>query len=301
MPNRAPSAFVLLLVTVGSAHAADARRWTVEPEGVTFEATAADFRAWKGPATGAPAFSVAALLAQRKKEFDDYAQEQARELEGPDPPQYGMSVSDETVTFEVLSAVGPILSYREMSGGYTAGTAHPTGYERLGTRDLSRADDSPRLLDLFPEKQVVAALKADRWLRKFANPERGFARATSVAELVAALDPDWAQENAAGDEPDCSLDVSFGDRFGGTFYFHHVEKGRLAVRIPVAPGSEWCNRLAGRQEVGLLLPIPDALRAHVGKAERGEAGFLAASRKAFGPLKYEGAWEVDIKDLVRKR
>jgi hypothetical protein len=294
------AAVVILLLPSGVAHAGEARRWTVEPEGVTFEATASDFRAWKGPATGAPAFSVAALLAKRKKEFDDYAQEQARELEGPDPPEYGLSVSDETVTFEVLSVVGPILSYREMSGGYTAGTAHPTGYERLGTRDLSRADASPRLLDLFPEKQVVAALKADRWLRKFANPERGFARATSVAELVAALDPDWAQENATGDEPECSLDVSFGDGFGGTFYFHHVEKDRLAVRIPVAPGSEWCNRLALRQEVGLLLPIPDALRVHVARAERGEAGFLAANRKAFGPLKYEGAWEVDIKDLVRR-
>jgi hypothetical protein len=118
---------------------------------------------------------------------------------------------------------------------------------------------------------------------------------------VAALDPDWAQENATGDEPECSLDVSFGDGFGGMFYLHHVEKGRLAVRILVAPGSEWCNRIAGPQEVGVLLPIPDALRAHVARAERGEAGFLAANRKAFGPLKYEGAWEVDIEDLVRKR
>ena len=295
------AALASLLLVPGIAQAADARRWTVEPEGVTFEAAASDFRAWKGAATGAPAFSVAALLAQRKKEFDDYAQEQAREREGPDPPQYGLSISDETVTFEVLSAVGPILSYREMSGGYTAGTAHPTGYTLVGVRDLSRADASPRLLDLFPEKQVVAALKADRWIRKFANPEGGFARATSVAELVAALDPDWAQENVTGDEPDCSLDVSFGEGFGGMFYFHHVEKGRLAVRILVAPGSEWCNRLAQTQEVGVLLPIPDALRAHVAKAERGEAGFLAANRKAFGPLKYEGSWEVDIQTLVRKR
>ena len=185
----------------------------------------------KGPTTGAPAFSVSALLAQRKKEFDDYAQEQARELEGPTRRRHGLSISDETVTFEVLSAVGPILSYREMSGGYTAGTAHPTGYTLVGVRDLVRAAASPRLLDLFPEKQVVAALKADRWVRKFANPEGGFARATSVAELVAALDPDWAQENATGNEPDCSLDVSFGEGFGGMFYFHHVEKGRLAVRI----------------------------------------------------------------------
>lgn len=291
---------VAVLLTAPVVRAAESRRWTVEPEGVTFEATASDFRAWKGSTTGAPAFSAAALLAERKKEFDEYAQQQARELEGPDPPEYGLSVSDESVTFEVLSVVGTLLSYRDAGGGYTAGTAHPTGHTLVAVRDLARPDVSPTILDLFPEKQVVAALKADRWVRKFANPERGFDRAATLADLVAALDPDWAQGNATADDHDCTVDVSFDGSFGGMFYFHHVDKGRVAVRILVPPGSEWCNRANGPAEIGILLPIPDALRAHVGKAERGEAGFLAANRKAFGPLKYEGSWEVDIRDLVRK-
>lgn len=291
---------VAVLLAYASAEGADARRWTVEPERVTFEVSASDARAWRGPATGEPVFSVAALLAGRKKAFDDDAREQARELEGPDPPQQGVSISDESVTYEVLSIVGPLLSYRETSGGYTAGTAHPTGHQSVEVRDLSRAKASPRLLDLFPEKQVVAALKTDRWLRKFANPERGFERATTVAQLLAALDTSWALENTAAEEPDCPLDVSFGEGFGSEFYFHHVEKDRVAVRILVPPGSEWCNRIQGPQEVGVLLPIPDALRAHVGRAQRGEAGFLAANRKAFGPPTYQESWEVDIQTL-RKR
>ncbi len=293
---RIPLAVVLL--AHAPALAAETRRWTVEPERVTFEVTVSDTRAWRGPATGAPALSMAALLAARKKAFDDYAREQARELEESPPPE-GTMISDESATFEVLSIVGPFLSYRETSGGYTAGAAHPTGHVSLETRDLAR-DASPPLLDLFPEKPVVAALKADRWVRKFANPEGGFARATTVAQLLAALDPNWAQENAAGEEPDCSLDVSFGGSFGAEFYFHHVEKDRVAVRILVAPGSEWCNRAQGPQEIGLLLPIPDALRAHVAKAQRGEAGFLAGNRKAFGPPTYQGSWEIDVGTLVRK-
>ena len=296
----APLLAVLTVLAPAVATAADTPRWTVEPEGVTFEVTASDLRAWKGPATGAPSFSVAALLAEKKKEFDDYAKEQARDLEGPDPPEYGLGISDESVTFEVLSIVGPVLSCRETSGGYTAGAAHPTGYQLVSVRDLARPDASLRVADLFPEKAVVAALKADRWVRKFANPERGFARATTIEQLRATLDTDWAQENEGGEEGDCSLDVSFDDSFGRMFYFHHVEKDRVAVRILVPPGSEWCNRANGPQEIGILLPIPESLRAHMGKAQRGEAGFLAANRKALGPLKYEGSWEVDIRTLVRK-
>jgi hypothetical protein len=299
---RRPRSWILaaaLLLSRG-AHAEDTRRWTVEPEGVTFEVTASDLRAWKGPATGAPSFSVAALLAEKKKEFDGYAQQQARDLEGPEPPEYGLAISDEAVTFEVLSIVGPMLSYRETCGGYTAGAAHPTGYQVVSVRDLARPDASLRVADLFQEKALVAALKADRWVRKFANPEGGFARAKTVEQLVASLDPNWAQENEGGEEPDCALDVSFDDSFGRMFYFHHVEKDRVAVRILVPPGSEWCNRAGGPQEIGILLPIPESLRAPLGKAERGEAGFLAANRKAFGPPKYEGSWEVDIRTLVRK-
>jgi len=299
MSTRLHAAALVVLLAPGAGPAAGVHRWTVEPEGVTFEVTASDLRAWKGPATGAPALSAAALVAEKKKAFDDYAREQARELEGSDPPSFGSSISDESVTFEVLSIVGPFLSYRETAGGYTAGTAHPTGYEIVTVRDVAHPDASPQLLDLFPEKPLVAALKADRWVRKFADPEGGFQRAATLAALLAALDPNAAQDDATEDH-DCTLDVSFDDSFGKMFYFHHVEKDRIAVRILVPPGSEWCNRAEGPQEIGLLLPIPDTLRTHVAKAHRGEAGFLAANRKSFGPPTYEGSWEVDLQTLVRK-
>jgi hypothetical protein len=236
-----------------------------------------------------------------KKEFDDYARELARGLEGPDPQKYADYTFAQSVTFEVLSIVGPLVSLRESGGGDTPGAAHPSGYEVLRTRDALRPDATPSLLDLYPEKELVAALKADPFVRKFASPQKGFARAASLKDLVAALDPEWARENSEPSDDDCGFEVSFGESMVEQFYFHHLEKARVAVRIALAPGNEWCNRVGGRQELGLLLPIPEALRDPLLKAQRGEAGFLAGGRQAAGSPSYSESWEVDIRTLVRKR
>lgn len=296
------AALLLLAVALGSrpATAADARAWKVEPEGVTFEVTPTDLRAWAGSKAGPPVFSMAALLAAEKKEFDQYARELADGLAGPDAPTYGEYTYDQRVTLEVLSVVGPLVSYRDSGGGYAPGTAHPSGYDLLKVRDVRRNEASPSLLDFFPEGQLVAALKADPWVRRFANPEKGFDRAASLKDLLEALDPDWAQENAESTDHDCSVDVSFDDSIARQFFFHHLAKDRVAVRIAVGPGSEWCNRVEGPQQIGVLLPIPASLRDHLTKAQRGEAGFLAGNRKTAGSPSYSESWEVDIRTLVRK-
>lgn len=293
-------AAVLAVISYGSSAAGAERRiWRVEPQGITFEQTASDLRAWSGDPSGAPVFSISALLAAEKKKFDEHAQELAQALAGPDPPRYGEATYDQAVTFEVLSIVGPLMTYRESGEGYEPGTAHPTRYEVLHVLDLARPRAKPSLLDYFSETQMVAALKADPWIRKFANPERGFRRAATLQELVDALDPEWAQEKA---EPgDCAFDVSFGR--GGLveqFYFHHLARDRVAVRIEVAPGSEWCNRVQGTQEVGLLLPIPARLREALLKAQSGQAGFLAANRAAGGAPTYSESLEVDVRTLVKR-
>jgi hypothetical protein len=186
-PREMPVCLGLALITTlpAFAHAAGnapAARRTWTAQGVTFEHTADGIRAWRGEPKGAPAFSTAALLAAERKELDADAEEVARALLGPEPPTYGMAVMDEQVTIEVLSIVGPLLAYREAAGGYTPGTAHPTRYDVLHVLDLRRADARPSLLDYFSEKQLVAALKADPWLRKFADPEGGFHRATTLGD-----------------------------------------------------------------------------------------------------------------------
>lgn len=86
----------------------------------------------------------------------------------------------------------------------------------------------------------------------------------------------------------------FSDDMFQQFFFDHVEKGRVAVRIVVGPRDEWCTRLGGGQQIGLLLPIPDGLRADLLRAQRSEAGCLAAHR----PASYSARWEVDIRTLT---
>ncbi len=276
-----------------------ARRWKVEPAGVTFEVTPSDLRAWTGDPSGPPDLSMAALLAAEKKEFDKNARELAAGLAAPEPPAYGEYTMDESVTFDVLSIVGTLVAYRQSGAGNTPGAAHPTRYDVLTVRDLARKDVRPSLLDYYSEKQIVQALKADPHLRKFANPEGTFAQATTLPALVEALDLQWAQENA--EAGDCAYDVRFGTEMVGQFFFHHVTKDQVAVRIEIPPGSEWCNRLRGTQQIGLLLPIPGRLRPYLLAAQRGEAGFLAANRKAAGVVAFSDHWEVDIRGLIPKR
>ena len=287
-----------LAAWAGPVAAGDGQTWRVEPHGITFEMTAADLRAWVGDPKGTPAFSAAALLAGERKKFDEYADELARALLAPDPPTYGDSNYYEETTVEALSIVGPLLVYRESGGGYSPGAAHPSRYAVLKLLDLRRKDATPSLLDYFSEKELVAALKADRWIRKFDNGEGAFKRAGSLKELLEALDRAFAQGNA--EEGDCRFDVSFdSDGMVQQFYFHHLAGKQVAVRILVPPASEWCNRASGEQEIGLLLPIPAALREDLLKAQDG-AGLLAGNRKG-GLGKYGGEmWEVDVAELAEK-
>ena len=75
----------------------------------------------------------------------------------------------------------------------------------------------------------------------------------------------------------------------------------MIFRVALAPGNEWCNRVGGRQYLGLLLPIPAALRDDLLKARRGEAGFLAAGRRPAGALTWTADWEMDLQKLARPR
>lgn len=169
-----------------------------------------DLRAWTSATTaGPPVFSIAALLAAGQQQFDAYAKELASGLADPDPPTYGDYTMAESRTFDVLSIVGTLVSYRESGGGDTPGTAHPTRCELLQVRDVLRKGAKSSLLDSFSEAQIVQALKADPWVRKCADPEGGFESAASLKDLLETLDRGWAQGNA---EPgDCAFDVSVDD------------------------------------------------------------------------------------------
>lgn len=268
--------------------AAAVREWTVPGTGLRFEMSSQDLLARKD--AGPVLFSMQAILTAQKEEFDEDARERARELLGPDPPTFAEYESTSQVTLEPLSVVGPFVSYYEGGGGYSPGAAHPYSYRQIQVREVSGAGTAS-LLSLYEEKTIVEALKADPWVRRFADEEA--AAATTVKDLVDHLSP----SNVTDPPEDCSTDAYFSADLVEHFAFHHLEGNRVAVRVGILYGSEVCRGTL--HQVGLLLPIPEALREHLARAARREAGFLMKDVKAMGPPRYSASWSVDIKALSK--
>src|SRR5947207_12367835 len=133
------------------------------------EMTKNDLRAWSGAKKGTPNFSVQALIAARKKQFDTDARERAKELLEENPPDYPTYIDDQTYTIEPMSVVGPVVSYLETSDGYSPGAAHPYHSTSMVAFDITRNAEAS-LLDFYSEKQIVDALKSDPWIRKYKVP-----------------------------------------------------------------------------------------------------------------------------------
>jgi hypothetical protein len=242
---------------------------------------------------GATLFSTAALLEAAKREFDADAEERARELLGDDPPAYGEYVLNARTALRPLSVVGPLVSLHVAGDGYAPGAAHPYAYQTIEVTDVTRTGARPSLLDYYTERQIVGALEADPWIRKFRDPEAK--AASTLAELTAALND--ARGGGDDGEPTCALDAFFDPDLVRAFAFHQLEGGRVAVRIGIPHGAEICRGTF--HQVGLLLPIPPALRAHLARAARREAGFLGKDGPAMGAAEYAAAWEVDLRVLAR--
>ena len=259
--------------------------------GIRFEMSAGDLRASRGATA---LFSIAALLAERKREFDADNAERARELLSPDPPDLGEAISDATITYRPLSVVGPLVSLRVSTGGYSPGAAHPYAHETIEVVDVSGADAKPSLLEYWPERAVVASLRADPWVRRFLDPDAVAPKGETLAMLTAALNDGRDGVEVDDDDP-CRTDAWFSEDLARSFAFHHLEGGRVAVRIAVPYATEVCR--GTMHEVGLLLPIPDALRDDLARAADRRAGFLA--RDAGDAPRYSASWETDLRALAR--
>lgn len=165
---------------------------------------------------------------------------------------------------EVLSWVGPYLSLYRTAGG-DCGGAHPVCSVSFETRDV-RSGALASITDLFSEPEVLAALRADRYLRDTYITPLSKAQGLDLA----SLDFDALSEK---------LLVSGGTSLTRTgFYLHHVEGARVAVRVALVPTA---HAVCGSKvELGLLLEIPPALRPALEAAQAGRAGFLGRDRPA---------------------
>lgn len=238
-------------------------KWKVSGSDIIFEMTATDLRGLRG---GKEVFG----LQSRKAEFLSHFEPE----EGVD-----MSTWEGAQSFKVLSVVGPWVSYETSNSGYTGG-AHPYESTSYGTEDVTKDKGAFSLLDVFPEKQVLEALKADGFIRKHIQDAAAFKSATTVEGLMESLE--------AGD--DC-----VGFQYGGlesvkrSVAFHHLEGNKVAVRISFGYDNEACR---GRHfVVGVLLPIPASLRPALERAARREEGFLMKDAKAVKAPSVRFSWQ----------
>jgi len=237
--------------------------WKVTEADVTFEMSAKDLRALRD---GKEVFG----LQSRKPDFlSKFKAEKGTDTFGWEGSQ----------SMKVLSVVGPWVSYEKSASGFTGG-AHPYARTSYVTEDVTKPKDAFSLLSVFPEKDVVAALKADRFIRKYIHDEAAFKSAGTVEALMQSL--------GAGE--DC-----VGFEYGGlesvqrSVAFHHVEGNKVAVRISFGYAGEVCRGQSF--VVGVLLNIPAGLRPALERAARREEGFLMKDAKAVKAPSVHFTWE----------
>lgn len=163
---------------------------------------------------------------------------------------------DSVQEWAVLSVVGPWLSTEHT--WYAEGGAHPSYGTIWETRDITRSARPVSLTDLWDDAVVLDALLADTVVQK-ARPE-GAPRPATAHALLEELDGG------------CEMDL--GPRLLTSWALHSVRGDQVAVRIGVTHGCE-ANRGAFAQ-LGLLLPIPDGMKAALADAEK--AGTLFGQR-----------------------
>jgi hypothetical protein len=168
---------------------------------------------------------------------------------------------------EILSVVGPVMSVLDSTGGYCEGTAHPWAVSRYVAIDLEKSTAATvvgaRLTDYFSERDVLAALLADRLVKasvsssKRPSPTRLTELLTVTAEFPIRVG-------------DCEFELD--ERSLSSFAFHHLQKDRVAIRLALPYRHEACRGLVA--QLGLLLPLPERLKEALARANVRRAGFL---------------------------
>ncbi len=164
-----------------------------------------------------------------------------------------------------LAVVGGIAVYQS-EDLVDLGGAHPTGGSDIVVVDPARPGHTILLTDLFPDADILRALLADRVVQK--GLKVGTPSPHTLPELMQAL---------SGQDIDGDPDFPFEPQMLARFAFHHLENGKVAVRLFVFGHSEAGRNLS--TQLGLLLPIPAKLATSLARAANGRAGFLMANSK----------------------
>ncbi|WP_244227007.1 hypothetical protein [Corallococcus aberystwythensis] len=238
--------------------------WKVTGSDVTFEMSSKDLRALRD---GKEVFG----FQSRKKGFlEDVTPAEDEERDTSD--------WEALWAFDVRSVVGPWVSYEEANSGYTGG-AHPYAHFSYVTVDVTKPQGKFSLLDVFPEKDVLAALKADGFVKKHIGDAEAFKKARTVEAMLETLEPG----------EDC-VGFRYGlDSVKRSVAFHHLEGGKVAVRIAFPYDNESCR--GNMFVVGVLLPIPASLKPVLERASSRQEGFLMKDAKTVKAPSIRFEWE----------
>jgi hypothetical protein len=206
------------------------------------------------PAGGKPLFSARTMALKDFAEVDPQSDcEQSREL-------------------SVLSLVGTVVSYQQADYVSCPGTAHPSAQTSYQTLNLARPAQLPLLTDLFSEASVLTSLLAEPTIRAALRDLKPAKLPSTTQQLVALL-TQWSGSCAYG----------FSKDLLSRFAFHHLEGGKVAVRIGLSHG---CEAMRGNlYPLGILLPIPNTLGLPLRKAQFRQAGFLMKDQRRIAQKK----------------
>jgi len=185
----------------------------------------------------------------------------ARSAWEPGEDESGESVACAYETkLRVLSVVGSIISVERSDYAGCPNTAHPSIETRYEAFDASSPETRVKLTNYFPAKDILAALLGDGIVKK-ALAELDVATPGTLDELIAALS-----------ESTGACEYSFTTDLLERFAFHHIEGGKVAVRIGLSHGAEPCRGML--TQIGILLPVSPSLAEELKGAESRRAGYL---------------------------
>jgi hypothetical protein len=246
--------------------------WTGKSGGFAIRWTTADLQARSLKRPGRLIFSAAQLSRRAFQTFIS-------------PPN--LDGSEERITYErqftLLSVVGSIVSLRDELYYNIQPSAHPGLEIRFTAIDLAKPGAVPdpwateegfslkksgkvaKLTDYFPEKEVLKALLNDAIIQETLGGESP----SSLAKLFKLLKDRRIEINGVP----YLLPRDWLTRFA----FHHLQGNKVAVRLGLPSAGGAARGL--HAELGLLLPIPPALKKSLTLAASGKEGFLMADRK----------------------
>jgi len=268
-PTKSAVVFVTRPIAGAELNGAQRLIWTGRSGGFTIQWSATDINARQ--AGGALVFSAKSLAQSGFKEFRDINTDSTT------------GQADKCVyqrNFTLLSVVGSIISFRDNYYSSCEGEAHPAGETRYTAIDLAKPGavsykdemefdlsdpgKAVKLTDIFDETDIFNALRNDSLVKEaFADSP---SQPRSLNELVESFGGNVSDKHCY------SVDRDMLTRFA----FHHLEKGKVAVRLGFS-GAGPCREYL--TEIGILLPIPPSHKTALAQAESGKEGLLMKDLK----------------------